>query len=433
MIAKSGYCFRIMRGEDMLTTRTALAATIGVLAVSVAGCGSSSSSSSSSTSGGSSSSSSAPASNSQSSLTFMNVSPNNTQAQNFPEILQGAQAAEKAINAAGGVNGHQIKIVWCNEGEDANVEDACARQAVQDKVAAVVGDFVSVPSNFYSILNAAHIPAIGPNTLTAGADTSPNSFPLTAGAIADYTGLSAEVERAGIKKVAVVGYTLPAAYQLYQMFKSSAEARGITITKFVSIPINATDVTAQVASALSSGGQALECNCAAPDNAKVQLAAYQQNPKIRVFDSQQTFLPDGLKLGPAANGTVLVSFNPQPQNTPDSQQYLTEFKAAGVTTIDDFSVNAWLATHVAADVASKMSGPVTGPTLLSAMSALKGYSYSFLKNYNASAKPPLPDYPRIKFVRSYATMVQDGKIVLRPGPNPIDPLPQGFNLPLTTK
>src|ERR1700689_387658 len=56
----------------------------------------------------------------------------NTPAANFTESVNGAEAAAAAINKAGGINGHPIEIITCNDNLNAADAIGCARGAVAD-------------------------------------------------------------------------------------------------------------------------------------------------------------------------------------------------------------------------------------------------------------------------------------------------------------
>ncbi len=57
---------------------------------------------------------------------------------NAPEGDVAIRAAIKAVDDAGGINGRKVTVVSCNDQADPNQAATCARQAVSDKVAAVV-------------------------------------------------------------------------------------------------------------------------------------------------------------------------------------------------------------------------------------------------------------------------------------------------------
>src|SRR5262249_26843961 len=95
-----------------------------------------------------------------------------------PQIQTGAQAAVDMINADGGVNGHQLQLVTCANDGNVNQDVGCARQAVSDKVAAVVGTLTLTQQQSIPVVTAAGIPVIGGSDTGPVYRTDPNSFPI---------------------------------------------------------------------------------------------------------------------------------------------------------------------------------------------------------------------------------------------------------------
>ncbi|MEP6649364.1 MAG: ABC transporter substrate-binding protein [Lapillicoccus sp.] len=60
-------------------------------------------------------------------------------AASFPEVKQAQEAAVASINAAGGVNGKQLKLTVCDGKFEVNAELGCFRTLLRDKVSAIVG------------------------------------------------------------------------------------------------------------------------------------------------------------------------------------------------------------------------------------------------------------------------------------------------------
>ncbi len=124
----------------------------GLLAVSLAACSSQSGGSATSASGGSGASASVTTG---SAIKLMVIADLETPVQALPQIVTGAQAAANQVNAAGGVNGRKIEILSCNTQGNPNVSASCAREAVSDHVAAVVGLLSITSSSVIPILAAA--------------------------------------------------------------------------------------------------------------------------------------------------------------------------------------------------------------------------------------------------------------------------------------
>jgi ABC-type branched-subunit amino acid transport system substrate-binding protein len=101
----------------------------------------------------------------------------------IPEVVTGAEAAARKINDAGGVNGRKIKVLSCDAQGDPNVAVTCARNAVKENVAAVVGMATLQSNGIQGTLAPAKIPSIGGEALGPMDYTSPNSFPINVGAL----------------------------------------------------------------------------------------------------------------------------------------------------------------------------------------------------------------------------------------------------------
>ena len=97
----------------------------------------------------------------------------------FPEIETGAKAAAKAINDAGGVNGHQITVVGCDTKAEPNEATKCAQAAVEDEAIAVVGAF-DFKGDYMAVLERAEIPVLAPFAQAVEL-TSPLSYPVNGG------------------------------------------------------------------------------------------------------------------------------------------------------------------------------------------------------------------------------------------------------------
>src|SRR5688500_14202168 len=69
------------------------------------------------------------------------IVPTETAGANFPEVIAAVEAATMAINERGGIAGHEVEVVYCNEGDDPNQAGECAQQMIDDGVIATVSSF----------------------------------------------------------------------------------------------------------------------------------------------------------------------------------------------------------------------------------------------------------------------------------------------------
>jgi ABC-type branched-subunit amino acid transport system substrate-binding protein len=124
----------------------------------------------------------------------------------FPEIEIGAKAAAKAINDAGGLNGHQITVVGCDTKAEPNEATKCAQQAVKDEAIAVVGAF-DFKGDYMAVLERAEIPVLAPFAQAVEL-TSPLSYPVNGGSP---TLLAGEISVLASQGARNVSFVAPAA------------------------------------------------------------------------------------------------------------------------------------------------------------------------------------------------------------------------------
>ncbi|MFG3498078.1 ABC transporter substrate-binding protein [Streptomyces sp. NPDC047928] len=117
-------------------------------------------------------------------ITVMTWAPEDTKATNMPGMPAMAEAYARWANSRGGLNGHELRVLTCNEGNTATGAAACARRAVKEDVVAVVGSYSQHGREFMAPLEAANIPYIGGYGITDDEFTSYLSYPVNGGQVA---------------------------------------------------------------------------------------------------------------------------------------------------------------------------------------------------------------------------------------------------------
>ncbi|TLQ45286.1 ABC transporter substrate-binding protein [Streptomyces marianii] len=148
-----------------LRTATALAACTAVVGASLAGCG---------VLPGGSAGARAP-------ITVMTFAPEETRATNMPGMPAMAQAYAKYVNEKGGIDGHELRVLTCNEHNTTAGAAACARRAVAEGAVAVVGSYSQNGRAFMAPLEAAGVPYIGGYGVSEEEFTSYLSYPVNGG------------------------------------------------------------------------------------------------------------------------------------------------------------------------------------------------------------------------------------------------------------
>ncbi|MFG3659312.1 ABC transporter substrate-binding protein [Streptomyces sp. NPDC047706] len=126
-------------------------------------------------------------------ITVMTWAPQDTNATNKPGMPALALAYARHVNANGGINGRKLKVVICNDRNDSVHAAKCARRAVKQKAAAVVGSYSQFADSFFPILEGAGIPYIGGYGITNAEFTSPLSYPVNGGQPALLAGLGRQL------------------------------------------------------------------------------------------------------------------------------------------------------------------------------------------------------------------------------------------------
>lgn len=114
----------------------------------------------------------------------------------------------------GGIDGHELRVLTCNEQDTPAGASKCARRAVDEDVAAVVGSYSRHGRAFLAPLEAAGIPYIGGYGASADELTSYLSYPVNGGQPALVAGngeqLAANCERVSlVRPDSLVGDTMP--------------------------------------------------------------------------------------------------------------------------------------------------------------------------------------------------------------------------------
>ena len=111
----------------------------------------------------------------------MTWAPDQTRATNMPGMPAMAQAYARWVNANGGIDGHELRVLTCNEQNTNAGAAACARRAVHEGAVAVVGSYSQHGRSFMAPLEAAGIPYIGGYGISEDEFTSSLSYPVNGG------------------------------------------------------------------------------------------------------------------------------------------------------------------------------------------------------------------------------------------------------------
>ncbi|GGM02777.1 lipoprotein [Streptomyces fumigatiscleroticus] len=158
-------------------------------------------------------------------ITVMTWAPEDTNATNKPGMPAFARAYARYVNAHGGLNGHKLTVLTCNDNNDSLAAAKCARRAVKENVVAVIGSYSQHADSFFPVLEGAGIPYIGGYGITNTEFTSPLSYPVNGGQPALLAGLGSALA-AGCGPVTLIRPDTIAGDQLPVLLNSGLTAGG---------------------------------------------------------------------------------------------------------------------------------------------------------------------------------------------------------------
>jgi ABC-type branched-subunit amino acid transport system substrate-binding protein len=301
-----------------------------------------------------------------------------------PEVKDAMLASIAAFNKRGGVGTAHAKLQAdvCDSKSDANGEVACARQMVDDGVAATFNDLTfNNPAGVNDVLQAAGIPRIGIGGTDISEFGSPVSYPISAGVIAAYLGTAVGFKQDGNTKICLMRTDAPTGATFKGFLAPSFTAIGVDIKCDVAVATGATDYAPYIAQIQQENPDAVLISHT--DSVTTQLigAMSQLNAKIPLGGSPGSFRPETLtKYASITKGTVLSDSFPYPnaanaKTFPGLKQYFADMKASGKSSLSQAKLKTsdfgpWIATLAFVNV-TKALDSFTPETVVGALKSAK--------------------------------------------------------------
>lgn len=336
-----------------------------------------------------------------------------------PEFPGGAQAAAAAINAAGGINGHPVEVLVCSDELNPEVARRCARDAVEQHVAAIVGLQTFNETTVLPVLEASGIPVIGIFPFTRAALTSPVSFPFSSGFVGQTIGMGLQLARSGARDVRVVvpGGMGSISSEIGSSVALGAQAGGARYAGMFQIPGKSLDLGPVVAAATGEGASVAGL---AVDEAELIRSMRSLAPGALMSTYAFNLTDNVLRsAGAASDGVMAVeAFAPPTSDTPGAIAYrrdLAAFDAA--LPISATGLHEWLAMRTFARVAQGLPD-VTAAAMMEAMGRVRNLDMEGITP-PWSTTPRHASLPRLFNATIVFETVKAGRIVQQmPGASP---------------
>ena len=288
-----------------------------------------------------------------------------------PETVPMAKGIVAEINAHGGLGGHPISLVTCDDKENPTTAGNCARTAAQDHAVAVVQGISLEGTTIDPILQAAHIPLM---TSPAVPDdySNPIVYAKDGGSLGLWSGIGMLAARSGCKRLGdlydstnPVGVTAPA------MVKAGVAAANGDAAAIVNLGASESTVnlTPSIQSLLAKN---VDC-IAMPLTPALEVAALKaiaQSPKPTtpvISDSAALPIPVAQQLGAAAKHLLLDAFEYLPGD-PRAASFTSVAKHYGANTTE-FAQNVYVGFLLLQQALKKHAGPLTAADVISTLNA----------------------------------------------------------------
>jgi ABC-type branched-subunit amino acid transport system substrate-binding protein len=282
-----------------------------------------------------------------------------------PDVPEGAIAAAKAINAAGGIKGRPVQIIRCDTKNDPNVATQCGRKAVAERVVAMVGNLTIYANRFMPLLAQHKIPSVGLEPATAADFTSPSSFPIAGGAPVQFAGLGGALAAAGAKKIVLARLDIAEAAAVAQFVNLGLMRFQLTM-KDVPVPVGAPDMAPYAAAALQGGTDGIVVAQSSQDTVNFIQAVRQANPNVMIAMNVTLQGQVNKALGSAADGIIENAADTIALKNTAEKRYERDMKAAGYKDLAGYRLPAYVSVRLIQTIAKGLTS-VTAPAVFNAL------------------------------------------------------------------
>ena len=378
----------------------------------LAACGSSSNKTTGTPSGGSSS-----AATSGADIKVMVIAPFTLAVAPAKANLDAVKIQADDINAKGGINGHKVVVIGCDDNTDPNVAAKCAQQAVSEKVVAVLGQFSLVGASIFPVIEAAGIPEIGLIQYGSNEQISPSAWPIApAVVLAEGSATGYLAKDKNCKKIADVQADAGENSKVPVALNKAAVAKfGATyVGPFLLSPTGSLANAPAIAKSITDKADC--ANIADGQNGIVLMKAILQiNPNFKFATNSQSVpgdWPTQLGAG-AASLNLLGGLAPNSSTEPGIQAYLSEMKdKAGSDVLSDISKQAWASFYAFTQVAKTIKGDITAKSVTDALGQASAVTTQGITGTTDFTKAtPLGGTTRTFNTQLYVLGAKDGTVV----------------------
>jgi len=324
-----------------------------------------------------------------------------------PEQFAGEEAAVKAINAAGGAGGHQLKLVTCDQQQNGTASAACWQKITSNS--SIVAETGADPFDINSenLINASGLALVGNYAITDLDFSSPLVF-LESGASGTlYVGAADYAISHGLKNVSIMETDLPTITPLQDGLEAVINAGGGKVQSVVKVALTTTDMTADAAQASLGNPQAILMIIGESQQTSAVKALRESGYTGPVIFGGDQYTNQYLQqLGVTTSGLVgVTSMDPVMVSNAAAEvkEHIAQMKKyEPKSVIDGLSLVAWAGVNLIAEAVSTMS-TVTRSSLLAKLNSMNAVHTGLTPVLNFTKAGSTPGLPRV--VNTYVAYI----------------------------
>jgi ABC-type branched-subunit amino acid transport system substrate-binding protein len=340
--------------------------------------------------------------------------------QNSGQVAAADKAAIAVLNANGGLAGHPVELVTCDDKGDPNETATCGRKMVSEKVAAVAGGVLINGAALNPILAAAKIPQVGIVPYVPVEFNAKNVYTFNGGGFFAESFLAAYAGKEQLK-TSIVAAQSAAAQGFVKGMEATISAMGSKYVNNVPVSANQADWAPIVAGVTRNGADTAQ-SLVDTEQTKQLLAANESAgaPIKHVLTISPFSAADSDAIGGDAAFSRIVIGSPFPpfnQDSPTMSRFRDELAAeektgdadAALGKQDLASLGGWLSIQALAELAKNgaLKGDVTAASVTAALDSAKDLDLGGLIPPWTPTAPGPKGFSRVSNTKNYL-IVYDG-------------------------
>lgn len=337
-----------------------------------------------------------------------------------PQTLDIPQAEVKAINAAGGINGAQVEMTFCDSKLNPNTTLGCIRQATSGGYAAILDPLSQAGAGAADeLLAKSNIPDI---MYLPGSDQlkAQNAIAASPGYALQTVAPATMAKAEGIHSIAIVVVNLPGITAGLPATKAAFKNAGVQVTSTQEVPVTTTDLSAVWAQVMGTHPQAVYYLNAEPvlsSGSKQFLQTYPNTKLMLPLVQSSTLSAIGAdSAGNVLDPTFFEGFGSGAPGLNEFTDVMKKYAKDPSADLHDEFIGFWLTVKLFAAVAETVKGPVTAASLMNAFETAKNVSLGgIVPNYSGSLRGQFG--APVEWDRWFVpSVVKNGRIVSLQGP-----------------